>query len=91
VGPEAQLRIVDRNGEIFPASLADAHVPVWWLAILRLAVEGRRPETVLLLPDSSGAEALRRLRGWILGPGLRRSDGARGTNARLSTKDPGQA
>jgi hypothetical protein len=91
VGPEATLRIVDRDGEIQQASISEARVPVWWLATLRMTSDEGRRNTVLLLPDSTDAEALRRLRGWILGPAQRRADRVLSAKATGTTKDPGPA
>lgn len=91
VGPEATVRTVDRDGEIRQASISEARVPVWWLAALRMTSDEGRRNTVLLLPDSTDADALRRLRGWILGPGQRRADRVLSAKATGTTKDPGPA
>jgi hypothetical protein len=91
VGPEAQLRIVDRDGVIRAAPVLAVHVPVWWLAILVVTGPSGARETLCLLADSVDAESLRRLRAWVLGPFQRHQDGqVRGKGAGAS-KDPGTA
>ncbi len=88
VGPGTRLEIVNGTGEVAPASLVAAHVPVWWLVVLGFTGPTGRNETLCLLPDSADVESLRRLRAWMLG--ARQRDPARvdAENGAGEAKDP---
>jgi len=88
VGPGMRLEIVNRAGEVRPASLVAARVPVWWLVVLRFTGPAGRNETLCLLSDSADAESLRRLRAWMLGPRPRDPASPEAGNGAGETKDP---
>jgi hypothetical protein len=90
VGPGSQIRLVDRHGEVQAASVSGARVPVWWMAILALETASGRRTVLCLLPDSAAADALRRLRAWMLGP-VRRGRSEAPGNATQGTRDPRSA
>jgi hypothetical protein len=48
-----------------PARLVDAAVPAPWLAVVSLRDALGRRRTAVVLPDSLGPEAFRRLRVWL--------------------------
>lgn len=91
VGPGVQLRVVDGDGEIRAASVRFGRVPVWWLAILGVSVQTGGRETLCLLADTTDAESLRRLRGWVRAQSRPDRDDAPKAKEPEATKDPGPA
>jgi hypothetical protein len=65
LGAQRAARWQDGLGRWHEATLLpDAYVSRW-LIVLNLAEGGRRSQSVVLLPDSAPADALRQLRVWV--------------------------
>jgi toxin CptA len=62
---DGRLERIDAAGEVREAVLEHAAVRAWWIAALVVRDASGRRSSLVLLPDTTDSETLRRLRAWV--------------------------